>query len=260
MVSTSQSGPGSMRAEVASRSKGAMLRVTNVSVYYDGAIAALDQVNFDVEDGALIALLGANGAGKTTLLKAIAGMLPFERGEVTAGNVVFGDFSCVRAHPASITRRGIALVQDGRQCFRSMTVEENLKAAALLKPARSREMFEVVFTYFPVLKEMSARAAGYLSGGQLQMLVIAMALMGHPKLLLLDEPSLGLSPVMVHAVFDVIERMHRELGMSLVVAEQTVPRLLKMATDAYVLSRGHVAIHAPPGEISDEQLQRVYLS
>src|SRR5215208_4139449 len=100
MVSTSQSGPGLMRAEVASRSKGAMLRVTNVSVYYDGAIAALDQVNLEVDSGALIALLGANGAGKTTLLKAIAGKLPFERGEVTAGNVVFGDFSCVRAHPA----------------------------------------------------------------------------------------------------------------------------------------------------------------
>jgi len=250
----------SPRADAASASGGPMLAVAGASVHYDGAIVALDGVDFAVQQGALVALLGANGAGKTTLLKAIAGMLPFERGEVTAGDIVFEGATCVNAHPATITRRGIALVQDGRQCFRSMTVEENLKAAALLKPARSREMFDVVFTYFPMLKEMSARAAGFLSGGQLQMLVIAMALMGHPRLLLLDEPSLGLSPVMVQSVFDVIERMHRELGMSLVVAEQTVPRLLKMATDAYVLSRGHVAIHAPPGEISDEQLQRAYLS
>ena len=239
---------------------GPLLTVRNVSVHYDGAIAALEQIDFDVAEGGLIALLGANGAGKTTLMKAIAGMLPFERGEVTSGEISLGGFSCARAHPAVITRRGVALVQDGRQCFRSMTVAENLKAAALLKPARSREMMDLVFSYFPMLKEMQGRAAGFLSGGQLQMLVIAMALMGQPKILLLDEPSLGLSPVMVQAVFDVVERVHRELGMSVVIAEQTVPRLLKIATDAYVLSRGRVAIHDAPQRITDDQLQRVYLS
>jgi branched-chain amino acid transport system ATP-binding protein len=111
-----------------------------------------------------------------------------------------------------------------------------------------------------MLKEMSGHTAGYLSGGQLQMLVIAMGLMGQPKLLMLDEPSLGLSPVMVQSVFDAVERVHRELGTSVVIAEQTVPRLLKIATDVYVLSRGHVAIHAPPIEITEEQLQRVYLT
>ena len=251
-----------MRADaIPAASAGApLLTARNVCVHYDGAIAALEQVDFDVAEGGLVALLGANGAGKTTLMKAIAGMLPFERGEVTSGEIALGGFSCARAHPAVITRRGVALVQDGRQCFRSMTVAENLKAAALLKPTRSREMMELVFSYFPMLKEMQGRAAGFLSGGQAQMLVIAMALMGQPKILMLDEPSLGLSPVMVQAVFDVVERVHRELAMSVVIAEQTVPRLLKIATDAYVLSRGRVAIHDRPDRITDDQLQRVYLS
>ncbi|MDE2361412.1 MAG: ABC transporter ATP-binding protein [Hyphomicrobiales bacterium] len=237
-----------------------MLAARGVSVHYEGAISALEHIDFDVPQGALVALLGANGAGKTTLMKAIAGMLPFERGEVTAGEIDFDGFSCVRAHPAKITRRGVALVQDGRQCFRSMTVEENLRAAALLKPARAREMTDLVYDYFPMLREMHARAAGFLSGGQAQMLVIAMALMGQPKLLLLDEPSLGLSPVMVQAVFDAVERVHRDLGASVVIAEQTVPRLLTIATDAYVLSRGTVAIHAAPSQITEDELQRVYLS
>ena len=237
-----------------------LLSVKNVAVRYEGAVVALDGVDMMVSEGALVALLGANGAGKTTLLKAIAGMLQFERGEVTAGDIRFDGLSCASAHPAVITRRGIALVQDGRQCFRSMTVAENLRAAALLKPAKSREMFDLVYGYFPMLKEMGGRAAGYLSGGQGQMLVIGMALMGQPRLLLLDEPSLGLSPVMVQSVFDAIERVHRDLGTSVIIAEQTVPRLLRIATDTYVLSRGRIAIHAPPSEVTEDQLQRVYLS
>jgi branched-chain amino acid transport system ATP-binding protein len=237
-----------------------MLEVSNVSVRYEGVIVALQGVDFAVEAGGVVALLGPNGAGKTTLLKAIAGMLPFEQGEVVEGAIRFEGASLGRAHPATIARRGIALVQDGRQCFRNLTIQENLKAASFLHPKGRRERLEMVFGYFPVLKEMHERQAGFLSGGQLQMLVIAMALMGNPKLLLLDEPSLGLSPVMVHAVFDVVERMHRELGMTVVVAEQTVPRLLKIATDVYVLSRGQVVMHTPPEAADEAALQRVYLS
>jgi branched-chain amino acid transport system ATP-binding protein len=237
-----------------------MLEVSNVSVRYEGVIVALQGVDFAVEAGGVVALLGPNGAGKTTLLKAVAGMLPFEQGEVVEGAIRFEGASLGRAHPATIARRGIALVQDGRQCFRNLTIQENLKAASFLHPKGSRERLEMVFGYFPVLKEMHERQAGFLSGGQLQMLVIAMALMGNPKLLLLDEPSLGLSPVMVHAVFDVVERMHRELGMTVVVAEQTVPRLLKIATDVYVLSRGQVVMHTPPEAADEAALQRVYLS
>jgi branched-chain amino acid transport system ATP-binding protein len=237
-----------------------MLEVSHISVLYDRSIIALQGVDFKVEKGSIVALLGPNGAGKSSLMKAVTGMLPFEQGDVTEGSIRFEGASLDRAHPAIIARRGIAFVQDGRQCFRNLTIQENLKAASLLAPRQSKERLDIVFSYFPVLKEMQERQAGFLSGGQLQMLVIAMALMGNPKLLLLDEPSLGLSPVMVQAVFDVVERMHRELGMTVVVAEQTVPRLLKIAVDLYVLSRGQVVMHAAPHDVDEAALQRVYLS
>ena len=237
-----------------------MLRVANVSVRYDGAIAALQGLDFAAQRGGVVALLGPNGAGKTTLLKAIAGMLPFELGEVIAGRIMFEGADLTGAHPARIARRGVALVQDGRQCFRGLTVQENLKAASLLRPDGAKARLDMVLGYFPVLAEMRQRQAGFLSGGQLQMLVIAMALMGSPKLLLLDEPSLGLSPVMVETVFDALERMQRDLGMTIVVAEQTVPRLLRIATDVYALSGGRVAMHAAPEDVDEAALQRVYLS
>ena len=237
-----------------------MLSLSGVTVLYDRAIQAVVGVDLGVEARGLVALLGPNGAGKSTLLKAIAGMLPFEQGEVVAGTIAFEGAPLAGVHPATIARRGIALVQDGRQCFRSLTVDENLRAASLARAGAPAERLAMVFEYFPMLKEMRSRRAGHLSGGQLQMLVIAMAMMGEPRLLLLDEPSLGLSPTMVQTVFDVIERMHRDLGVTVVVAEQTVPRLLKIATDVYVLSRGRVVMHTPPLGADEETLQRVYLS
>ena len=239
-----------------------MLTVAGVSVRYDGAIVALEGIDLAVGPGQLVALLGPNGAGKTTLLKAIAGMLPFEQGELTEGRIEFAGRPLARLHPARIARQGIALVQDGRQCFRSLTVAENLQAAAIAGNAGAKRnaRFDLVYGYFPLLREMRSRRAGYLSGGQLQMLVIAMALMTEPKMLLLDEPSLGLSPIMVQAVFDAVERLHRDLGMAFIVAEQTVPRLLTIATDVVVLASGRVAMHLPPAQATEEVLQRVYFS
>jgi branched-chain amino acid transport system ATP-binding protein len=238
-----------------------VLSIGGVSVCYDGAIVALEGIDLTVERGGLVALLGPNGAGKTTLLKAIAGMLPFEQGELTAGRISFAGTPLGRLHPARIARLGIALVQDGRQCFRGLTVEENLRAAGIAGGAgRARgARMERVFGYFPMLRELRARRAGFLSGGQLQMLVIAMALMSEPRLLLLDEPSLGLSPLMVQALFDQIERLHRELGTAMIVAEQAVPRLLTIATDVVVLASGRMAMHLPPAEVTEATLQRVYL-
>jgi branched-chain amino acid transport system ATP-binding protein len=237
-----------------------MLALRRVSASYDGAIVALDGVDVSVATGQIVALLGPNGAGKTTMLKAIAGMLPFDRGDITAGDIVLDEVSLRGRHPAEISRRGIALVQDGRQCFRGLTVAENLKAASLTHPQGASERLALVTGYFPFLRDMMTRRAGLLSGGQLQMLVIAMAILCNPRLLLLDEPSLGLSPVMVQSVFDAIERMHRELGMTIVVAEQTVPRLLKLAHDVYVLSRGRIVMHGPPAGLTEEVLHQVYLS
>jgi branched-chain amino acid transport system ATP-binding protein len=237
-----------------------MLTAREVTLCYDGVIHAVERIDFRVEEGGLVALLGPNGAGKSTLLKAIAGMLPFEQGEIASGDILFQGRSISGAHPAAIARAGIALVQEGRQCFRGLTVEENLRAAGLVKRNGAGQRLDMVLEYFPVLREMRPRPAGHLSGGQLQMLVIGMALMGAPKLLLLDEPSLGLSPTMVQTVFDVVEKMHESLGMTVVVAEQTVPRLLKLATDVYVLARGRIVMHTPPSGADEETLQRVYLS
>ncbi len=237
-----------------------MLAVRDVCVRYDGAILALENVSVTVAEGAVTALLGPNGAGKTTLLKAIAGMLPFEQGEIESGDVTFGGASLVNVHPASISRRGIALVQDGRQCFRELTIAENLRAASFAHPHGSKERLDMVFGYFPFLKASMQRTAGVLSGGQLQMLVIGMALMCNPKLLLLDEPSLGLSPVMVQSVFDAIEKLHRDMQLTVLIAEQTVPRLLKIASDVYVLSGGRIVMHVSPEEATGDALQRVYLN
>jgi branched-chain amino acid transport system ATP-binding protein len=237
-----------------------MLEVQRVSVKYDKAIAALERVEFGVAKGGIVALLGPNGAGKTTLMKAVAGMLPFEQGEVVEGTITFEGKRIDRLHPAVVTRSGVALVQDGRQCFRNLTIAENLRSASFVHRKDAPKRLEMVFRYFPFLEEMQQRQAGHLSGGQLQMLVIGMALMGNPKLLMLDEPSLGLSPVMVAAVFKAVEQMHKDLGMTVIVAEQTVPRLLQIATDVYVLSRGRVAMHTSPAEADQELLQRVYLS
>ena len=237
-----------------------MLQVNGVSVNYDKAIIALEDVEFTVAKGDIVALLGPNGAGKTTLMKAVAGMLPFEQGEIVNGYITFDGNRLNRQHPATITRLGVALVQDGRQCFRNLSVAENLHAASFVHRTGATERLDMVFKYFPVLKEMRQRQAGHLSGGQLQMLVIGMALMGNPKLLMLDEPSLGLSPVMVASVFKVVEQMHKDLGMTVLVAEQTVPRLLQIATDVYVLSRGRIVMHTTPAEADQEALQRLYLS
>jgi branched-chain amino acid transport system ATP-binding protein len=237
-----------------------MLEVSGLEVRYDGAITALEGVDFSAASGSVVALLGPNGAGKSTLLKAIAGMLPFERGEIVRGRVAIDGALLNGRHPAAITRSGIALVQDGRQCFRNLTIGENLRAASFMRPHGSEERLRLVHGYFPMLAEMHARPAGLLSGGQLQMLVIGMALMLQPRVLMLDEPSLGLSPVMVQSVFDIVERLHRDLGMAVIVAEQTVPRLMQMATDVYVLAAGKVALCAHPSEVSEEVLQRLYLS
>lgn len=236
-----------------------MLAIKQVSANYDGAIIALDEVDVAVSKGQIVALLGPNGAGKTTLLKAIAGMLPFDRGDVMAGDIRFENVSLIGCHPAAISQRGIALVQDGRQCFRELTVRENLRAASFVHPKGAAQRLEMVVSYFPFLSEMMERRAGLLSGGQLQMLVIGMALMCNPRLLLLDEPSLGLSPVMVQSVFDAVERLHRELGMTIIVAEQTVPRLLKIAADVFVLSRGKIVMHMSPEQLTEAALHQVYL-
>jgi len=234
-----------------------MLEVRNLSVRYDRAIVAVSNIGIKLPDSSFTALLGANGAGKTTLLKAIAGQLAHDRGEISEGSVWLNEERIDRAGPLRTSRSRICLVQEGRQCFRNLTVGENLKAASVAKGFKHEP--EAAFVYFPDLRTHIDRPAGLLSGGQLQMLVLAMALLQKPRILLLDEPSLGLAPVVVDAVFDAIEAIHRNYRTTIVVAEQTVPRLLKIASHVIALRNGVVVIDRSISEVDPSALESAYL-
>ena len=234
----------------------ALLTVDHLEVRYGDLIGVAD-VSLDVPEGAVVALLGSNGAGKTTTLNAIAGLIP-----AAGGSIAFGG-ARIDGRPAyAIVRKGLALSPEGWRLFVQQSVENNLLLGATPLADRSRitELLERVYALFPRLAERRHQRAGTMSGGERQMLAVGRALMSAPKLLMLDEPSLGLSPVMVQSVFDIVERLHRDLGMAVIVAEQTVPRLMQMATDVYVLAAGKVALCAHPSEVSEEVLQRLYLS
>ena len=231
-----------------------LLNVEAITAGYGDAIV-LEDLSLRLDQGDSLALLGRNGMGKTTLLSTLMGVTKLHKGRMQFNGADLGALPAhVRAHA------GLGWVPQERDIFPSLSVEENLTAASYAATHGSRAQFELVYEYFPFLREMRRRPAGVLSGGQLQMLVIGMAIMMRPRALLLDEPSLGLSPVMTNAVFDVVERLCREAHYSVVVAEQTVPRLLKMASDVYVMSRGTVVIHDSPQALSEEALHHVYLN
>ena len=189
-----------------------LLKVNNIEVIYNDVILVLKGMSLEVKEGQIVSLLGANGAGKTTTLKAISGLLKTEEGEVTDGVIEFENEAIHRLDPEAIVRRGIFQVMEGRRVFEDLTVEENLIVAAHLQTGRKKikELEELVYAYFPRIKERSKSLAGYLSGGEQQMLVIGRALMAQPKLMLLDEPSLGLSPLLVGEIFHIIKKINDE--------------------------------------------------
>jgi branched-chain amino acid transport system ATP-binding protein len=221
-----------------------MLEVHGISVRY-GAITALRDVGLEVREGELVALIGVNGAGKTTTLSTIAGALkPYQGSILFDGNQVNG------RHPEDITRRGIALVPEGRDIFPSLTVAENLRLGAFVRNNRAefqRDIDEMV-ALFPILGERMRQAGGTLSGGEQQQLAIARALMSHPRLLMLDEPSLGLSPVLVDQIFALVGRLH-ERGVTILLVEQNVERTLDIVDRAYLLHTGKVEIEGTPQHI-----------
>jgi branched-chain amino acid transport system ATP-binding protein len=232
-----------------------MLEVNSISVRY-GSIAAVRGVSISVKDGELVALIGVNGAGKTTTLNAIAGVLKPAEGAIT-----FLDEAIQGKSPESITRKGIALVPEGRDIFPSLTVEENLRLGAFIRQNRAeyqkdlQEMFEL----FPILGQRFHQAGGTLSGGEQQQLAIARALMSHPRLLMLDEPSLGLSPVLVNLIFEMITRL-RQRGVTILLVEQNVERTLAIVDRAYLLNTGQVEISGTPQQIREHvDIQSVYL-
>jgi branched-chain amino acid transport system ATP-binding protein len=232
-----------------------MLEVRGISVRY-GAISAIREVSLEVRQGELVALIGVNGAGKTTTLSTIAGALkPFQ------GSILFDGAPVHGRHPEDITRRGIALVPEGRDIFPSLTVAENLRLGAWVRSDRAefeRDIGEMV-ALFPILGERMRQPGGTLSGGEQQQLAIARALMSHPRLLMLDEPSLGLSPVLVDQIFALVGRLH-ERGVTILLVEQNVERTLEIVDRAYLLHTGSVEVEGTPAHIrSRVDVEGVYL-
>jgi branched-chain amino acid transport system ATP-binding protein len=232
-----------------------VLRVDNLQVRY-GAIAALHDVSLRVEEGELVALLGLNGAGKTTTLSAIAGIL-----KPVSGSIMFRNKSLIGRSPEAILRLGIAVVPEGRDIFPSLTVEENLRLGAFSRRNRSeyRSDLKETFELFPILEERFHQMGGTLSGGEQQQLAIARSLMAHPKLLMLDEPSLGLAPTLVDQIFKLIVTL-RSRGATILLVEQNVDRTLEIADRVYLLNTGRVELEGSPEQLkSQEAIKDVYL-
>src|SRR2546427_3564175 len=222
----------------------AMLSLNNVEVIYDGVILVLKGVSLNVREGGITTLLGANGAGKTTTLKAISGLLRSERGEVTKGSIEFKNERIDRLPPHAVVRHGIVQVFEGRRVFEHLTTEENLIAGAHIQRDRQKVAagIERVFGYFPRLKERRGVQAGYLSGGEQQMLVIGRALMADPHVILLDEPSLGLAPMLVEEIFGIVQQLNRQEKLTVLLVEQNAALALTIAEHGYVMENGRIVL------------------
>jgi len=239
-----------------------MLQVTNIEVVYMNVIQVLRGVSLEVGDGQIVALLGANGAGKTTTIKAISGLLKTEEGEVTDGSIDFDGKRIDRYGPEDIAAMGISQAMEGRRVLEHLSVEENLLVGAYRRKDRAgvkRDM-EMVFDYFPRVKDLRRRTSGYLSGGEQQMLVIGRALMARPKLMLLDEPSLGLAPLLVREIYRIIGRINAEQKMSILLVEQNARAALGIADYGYVIENGRVVLGGPAEALRDnEDVKEFYM-
>ena len=240
----------------------AALEVKDLAVVYQGVIRSLSSISLVVPEGKIVALLGANGAGKSTTLKAISGFLPLQNGQVVGGSITMDGEDMLRLAPHQIARRGIFHVREGRHVFGDMTVEENLVAATFAqRDKRSRrDAFDEVYAYFPILSQRRHRPAGYLSGGEQQMLAIGRALVAGPKMILLDEPSLGLAPLIVRDIFEIIARINRERNVSMLLVEQNAVIALKYASYAYAIETGRTVLEGPAEALAaNEQIRHFYL-
>ncbi len=230
-----------------------LLSINNVEVIYDEVILVLRGVSLDVPEGQIVTLLGPNGAGKSTTLKAISGLLKSEDGEVSNGEIRFMGERIDRKNAEDIVRSGIFQVMEGRRIVEDMTCEENLRLGAYTRSQKNiRDEIDRVYTYFPRLKERSG-LAGYLSGGEQQMLAIGRALMANPKMILLDEPSMGLSPLLVKEVFGIIEKINREQGITMLLVEQNANFALKNASYGYIMESGKVVLDGTREELLNNQ-------
>jgi branched-chain amino acid transport system ATP-binding protein len=239
-----------------------LLMVNNVEVIYDHVILVLKGVSLIIPEGGIVALLGANGAGKSTTLKAISNLLHVERGEVTKGSIEFLGTRIDRAEAAALVRRGIVQVMEGRRIFEHLTVEENLRTGAYTR-RNSHAIggdLERVYHYFPRLRERRSVKGGYVSGGEQQMLAIGRALMARPKLMLLDEPSMGLAPMLVQEIFDIVVRMNREEQVAILLAEQNAAMALRVVQYGYVMENGRIVLDGEAKMLREnEDVKEFYL-
>lgn len=237
------------------------MAVNNIEVVYNDIILVLRGLSLEVPEGEIVALLGANGAGKSTTLKAISGLLKTEDGAVTRGSVTYAGETITGRDPGEIVRKGIFQVMEGRRIIQDMTVAENLKLGAHTRTDRGQidADIERVYGYFPRLKERTG-LAGYLSGGEQQMLAIGRALMAKPRLILMDEPSMGLSPLLVGEVFGIIRQLNEDLGITILLVEQNARMALKAASFGYIMENGKVVLDGPADElINNEDVKEFYL-
>jgi branched-chain amino acid transport system ATP-binding protein len=240
-----------------------ILKVDDLEVVYDGAILAVRGLSLQVDEGTVVALLGSNGAGKTTTLKAISSLIRAESGEVTRGRIAYRGRDVTHADPADLVRSGLAHVLEGRRCFPHLSVEENIVMGDSATRRRRTELkaeIERMYTLFPRLRELRQRTAGYLSGGEQQMLAIARALMTRPRLVLLDEPSMGLAPQIVEEIFEIVRDLNRREGVSFLVAEQNAAVALQYADRGYLVENGRVPSEGTTAELlAREDVNAFYL-
>jgi branched-chain amino acid transport system ATP-binding protein len=237
-----------------------VLEINNIEVIYEDVILVLRGLSLSVPEGEIVALLGSNGAGKSTTLKSVAGLLPSEHGEVTQGNIVYQGRRITRANPAEIVKMGISMVMEGRRVFEHLTVHENLQTGAYTRRSGVAQDLDLVYEFFPRLKDRRNQQAGYLSGGEQQMLAIGRSLMSKPKLMMLDEPSLGLAPLLVEEIFGRVKSLNKEIGTTVLLVEQNARRALQIANHAYVMENGRIVLEGPAAELaSNPDVQEFYL-
>ena len=246
-----------------SQSPAPLLDVQNIEVVYNAIALVLKGVSLSVPKGGVVALLGANGAGKTTTLKAISSLLRVERGEVAKGAILFDGERVDRLSPNALVRRGAIQVMEGRHCFGHLTIEENLLTGAFTRRDGSKAIradLDLVYSYFPRLKERRSSLAGYTSGGEQQMCAIGRALMSRPKMILLDEPSMGLAPQIVEEIFEIVQRLNQKEGVSFLLAEQNTHMALRFARYGYILENGRVVMDGNAKSLAEnEDVKEFYL-
>lgn len=238
------------------------LSINNIEVVYNSVILVLRGITLKVEPGKVVSLLGPNGAGKSTTLKAISGLLKSELGEVTRGQISWGDERVDTQDAEDIVRKGLVQVIEGRPLFQHLTVEENLRVGGMVYQGGKhiKDDLERVYHYFPNLKNLSKRTSGYLSGGEGQMLVIGRAMMAHPQLMMLDEPSLGLAPMLVKEIFEIIRDINKREGVSILIVEQNARAALALADYGYVMENGRIVLDGPAEQLREnEDIKEFYL-